>query len=264
MTLNFSDMVVIVTGSSAGIGAAAVEGFAAGGAKVVVNYAHNADAAEKVAQNCRDKGGEAIVVGADLSRAENCGRLVQSAIDKWGRLDVVVNNAGTTKFVNHNDLEGLSPEDFHNIYALNVVAPYEMIKAARPHLAKQGGSVVNISSIAGVRAVGSSLAYVASKGGLNSLTMGLARSLAADGIRVNAVCPGFVGTDWFRNVFGEENFQRIAKAQKNLTPSDHVAGPDDICGPILFFAHPMSRHVTGQFLLVDGGMTLGMPFKLED
>jgi 3-oxoacyl-[acyl-carrier protein] reductase len=264
MALDFSNKVVIVTGSSAGIGAAAVKGFAAGGAKVVVNYAHNEKAAQQVAADCTAAGGEAIIVGADLSQPENCAKLVNSAIDKWGRLDVIVNNAGTTKFVSHDDLEGLSAEDFHQIYALNVIAPYEMAKAGRPYLAKNGGAIVNVSSIAGVRAVGSSLAYVASKGGLNSMTLGLARSLASDRIRVNAVCPGFVGTDWFRNVFGEDNFNRIAEAQRNLTPSNHVAGPEDLTGPILFFAHPLSGHVTGQLLVVDGGMLLGMPFKLGD
>jgi 3-oxoacyl-[acyl-carrier protein] reductase len=135
-----------------------------------------------------------------------------------------------------------------------------MIKSARPHLAKSGnGAIVNISSVAGVRAVGSSLAYIASKGGLNSMTMGLARALGAEGIRVNAVCPGFVGTDWFRNVFGENGFNKIVEAQTAVTPLNRVASPEDIQGPILFFASPLSRHVTGQLLVVDGGMLLGMP-----
>lgn len=263
MQLDFSGKVIIITGSSAGIGAAAARGFASGGGHVVINYAHNRDAGEAVAQDCRQAGGEACLVHADISTPEGRQALVDAALSHWGKIDVLVNNAGTTRFVDHSNLDGLSPDDFHDIYDMNLVAPYEMIKLTRPHLAENGGgAIINISSVAGVGAVGSSLAYIASKGGLNSMTMGLARALAPDGIRVNAVCPGFVGTDWFRNAFGDEGFERISNAQKARTPSGYVAGPDDICGPILFFAHPISHHVTGQHLVVDGGMLLGMPNKL--
>jgi 3-oxoacyl-[acyl-carrier protein] reductase len=260
MSLDFSGKVAIVTGSSAGIGAAAARGLAQGGASVVINYSNSQDAADKVVAECKALGGDAIAVKADLSISTNCAELVKAAIEKWGRLDILVNNAGTTKFVDHADLDSLDPEDFKKIYALNVIAPFEMIKAARPHLAANGdGSIVNISSVAGVRAVGSSLAYIASKGGLNSMTMGLARALGAEGIRVNAVCPGFVGTDWFRNVFGEDGYNKIVDAQTAVTPLNRVAGPEEIQGPILFFANSLSRHVTGQLLVVDGGMLLGMP-----
>ncbi len=263
MQLDFSDKVIVITGSSAGIGAAAARAFAAGGGHVVINYARNQAAGEAVAEDCREAGGQACVVQADVATAEGRQALIDAALSQWGKIDVLVNNAGTTKFVDHSDLEGLSPEDFHTIYDMNLVAPYEMIKCARPHLAKQGGAIVNISSVAGVGAVGSSLAYVASKGGLNSMTMGLARALAPEGIRVNAVCPGFVGTDWFRTVFGDEGFDKIANAQRARTPSGHVAAAEDISGPILFFAHPISHHVTGQHLVVDGGMLMGMPFKIS-
>jgi 3-oxoacyl-[acyl-carrier protein] reductase len=115
--------------------------------------------------------------------------------------------------------------------------------------------------VAGVRGIGSSIAYAASKGALNSTTMALARALGKDKIRVNAVCPGFVGTDWFRNALGEEAFAAISDAQRQLTPMDQVAGSEDITGPIMFFASRHSQHVTGQLLVVDGGMLLGMPFS---
>jgi len=152
--------------------------------------------------------------------------------------------------------------DFEQIYALNLIAPYQMIKHARPYLAKADApSIVNISSIAGVRGIGSSLAYVASKGALNSMTMALARSLGPENIRVNAVCPGFVGTDWFRNAFGDEVFEQIAEGQRQNTPMGRAGSPQDTKGPILFFANRASAHVTGQLLVVDGGMLLGMPFK---
>ncbi|MEE3059924.1 MAG: SDR family oxidoreductase, partial [Pseudomonadota bacterium] len=110
--------------------------------------------------------------------------------------------------------------------------------------------------------VGSSVAYVASKGALNSMTLALARALGEDNIRVNAVCPGFVGTDWFRNALGEEMFDRIVDGQKKSTPMHRAGTPDDISGPILFFSNRVSKHVTGQLLVVDAGMLLGMPVKI--
>jgi 3-oxoacyl-[acyl-carrier protein] reductase len=118
---------------------------------------------------------------------------------------------------------------------------------------------VNISSVAGVHGIGSSIAYAASKGALNTATLSLARALGSEKIRVNAVCPGFVGTDWFRNAFGDEMFGKISAGQKAVTPMDQVASAQDITGPILFFASRMSHHITGQLLVVDGGLLLGMP-----
>ena len=210
----------------------------------------------------RDRG-DALAVQADVSDDAEGKTLVEAAMDKWGRLDILVNNAGTTKFMNHDDLEGLTAEDFEQIYALNLIGPYQMIKHARPYLAKSDApSVVNISSVAGVRGIGSSIAYVASKGALNSTTLALARSLGPENIRVNAVCPGFVGTDWFRNAFGDEVFEQIAQGQRNSTPMGRAGSPEDTKGPILFFASRASAHVTGQLLVVDAGMLLGMPFKI--
>ena len=261
--MDFSDQVAIVTGSSAGIGEAAAIGIAEGGGKLVINYSKNAEAAEKVVVACKAAGGDAIAVQADVSSDADGKKLVEAAIDQWGRLDILVNNAGTTKFMDHDNLEGLDAADFEQIYALNLIGPYQMIKHARPHLAKADApSVVNISSVAGVRGIGSSLAYVASKGALNSMTLALARSLGPDNIRVNAVCPGFVGTDWFRNAFGDEVFEAIAEGQRKGTPMGRAGSPQDTKGPILFFANRMSAHVTGQLMVVDAGMLLGMPFKI--
>ena len=261
--MDFSNQVAIVTGSSAGIGEAAAIGMAEGGAKLVINYSKSAEAADKVVAACKAASGDAIAVQADVSDDANCKTLVEAAMDKWGRLDILVNNAGTTKFMDHDNLDGLDAADFEQIYALNLVGPYQMIKHARPHLAKADApSIVNISSVAGVRGIGSSLAYVASKGALNSTTLALARSLGPENIRVNAVCPGFVGTDWFRNAFGDDVFEQIAEGQRKGTPMGRAGGPDDIKGPILFFASRASAHVTGQLLVVDAGMLLGMPFKI--
>ena len=260
--MDFTGQVAIVTGSSAGIGADAALGIAKHGGKVVVNYASNQAAGEAIAAKCKELGGDAITVGADVSEDANCKMLVDAAMDTWGQLDILVNNAGTTKFINHDNLEGLDKNDFEQIYALNLIAPYQMVKQARPHMKNSDApSIVNISSVAGVRGIGSSIAYAASKGALNSATMALARALGKDKIRVNAVCPGFVGTDWFRNALGEEAFAAISDAQRQLTPMNQVAGSEDITGPIMFFASRHSQHVTGQLLVVDGGMLLGMPFS---
>lgn len=261
--MNFSEQVAIITGSSAGIGEAAAIGVAEGGGKVVINYSKNVEAAEKVVAACKAAGGDAIAVKADVSEDAQGKALVEAAMDEWGRLDILVNNAGTTKFMDHDNLDGLDAADFEQIYALNLVGPYQMIKHARPHLAKSDApSIVNISSVAGVRGIGSSIAYVASKGALNSTTLALARSLGPENIRVNAVCPGFVGTDWFRNAFGDEMFEKIAEGQRRGTPMGRAGSPDDVKGPILFFASRMSAHVTGQLMVVDAGMLLGMPFKI--
>ena len=261
--MDFSDQVAIITGSSAGIGEAAALGIAKGGGKLVINYSKSADAAETVAAACKAAGGDAITVQADVSADADGKKLVEAAMDQWDRLDILVNNAGTTKFMDHDNLDGLEAADFEQIYALNLIGPYQMIKHARPHLKNADApSIVNISSVAGVRGIGSSIAYVASKGALNSMTLALARSLGPDNIRVNAVCPGFVGTDWFRNAFGDEVFEAIAEGQKKGTPMGRAGSPADTTGPILFFANRMSAHVTGQLLVVDAGMLLGMPFKI--
>ncbi|MGC6534885.1 MAG: SDR family NAD(P)-dependent oxidoreductase [Parvibaculales bacterium] len=261
--MDFSDQVAIVTGSSAGIGEAAAIGIAEGGGKLVINYSKSAEAAEKVVAACKAAGGDAIAVQADVSSDADGKKLVEAAMDQWGRLDILVNNAGTTKFMDHDNLEGLDAADFEQIYALNLIGPYQMIKHARPHMKQSDApSIVNISSVAGVRGIGSSLAYVASKGALNSMTLALARSLGPDNIRVNAVCPGFVGTDWFRNAFGDEVFEAIAEGQRKGTPMGRAGSPQDTKGPILFFANRMSAHVTGQLMVVDAGMLLGMPFKI--
>ena len=260
---NLKGKVAIVTGSSSGVGTATALQLAGLGCHVVVNYHSNSAGAERVVEQCQALGVQALAVGGDVAKDEVCKALAQAAIDKWGRIDVLVNNAGTTKFMDHDNLEGLDAADFEQIYALNLIGPYQMINHARPHLAKADApSVVNISSVAGVRGIGSSLAYVASKGALNSMTLALARSLGPDNIRVNAVCPGFVGTDWFRNAFGDEVFEAIAEGQRKGTPMGRAGSPQDTKGPILFFANRISAHVTGQLMVVDAGMLLGMPFKI--
>ena len=253
--------VAIVTGSSSGIGAATVRQLADRGCNVVINYSRSQTPAETVAEECRAKGVEAIAVKANVGEEAECLRLVAAAKDRWGRLDALVNNAGTTKFVAHDDLDGLAPQDFLDIYKINVVAAYMMIRAARPLLKASGdGSVVNASSIAGVMGTGSSIAYAASKGALNTMTLSLARALGPE-IRVNTVCPGFVQGDWLRQGMGAERYDATKAALEATTPLRRAGGPEHMAEAILMFLEAGS-HITGEFLMADGGGHLaGSPLK---
>jgi 3-oxoacyl-[acyl-carrier protein] reductase len=249
--------VAIVTGAATGIGAATAAALARRGAKVLLNYRSSVAEAERTVEDIRAQGGEARTSQADVAQDADCRRLVASALETWGRLDIVVNNAGTTKFAAHDYLDALSGEDFASIYATNVIGPFQMIRAARDHLKAYRGRVVNVSSIAGILGVGSSIAYAATKGALNTLTLSLARALAPE-IRVNAVCPGYVATEWFSRRFGEEGSQRIAAGVAEVNPLKQVASPGDIANAIIFLAGPESGQVTGETLLVDSGAHLAL------
>ena len=144
--MDFKNKVVIVTGSATGIGAACVQRLAAEGARVVVNYSRNASAAEATAQSCRDAGGETLLVKADVAQDADCRRMAQAALDAWGRIDALVNNAGTTRFVGLRDLDGLSAEDFQKIYAVNVIGAFQMARACAAALRASHGAIVNVPS----------------------------------------------------------------------------------------------------------------------
>ncbi len=250
--------VAIVTGAGTGIGAATAVGLARRGANVIVNYARSAEAAAKVVEAARGFGVEARAVQGDVSQDDDCKRLAAETLAAFGRIDILVNNAGTTKFVQHSNLDGLTAEDFQTIYAVNVIGPYQMTRACVPALKASGqGSIVNISSIAGVAGVGSSIAYTASKGALNTMTLSLARALAPE-IRVNAVCPGYVATEWFSKRFGDKTADQIKDNQtrENLLPV--IADGEEIAKTVLFFCSPDSANITGEFLLTDSGMHLAV------
>lgn len=251
----------IVTGSSSGIGAAAVRMLADRGCNVVINYSRSEGPAEAVAEECRAKGVKAITVKANVGDDADCRRLVQEAVNAFGRLDCLVNNAGTTKFVAHDDLEGLNGDDFLDIYKVNVVGGYQMIRAAAPHMKASGdGSVVNVSSIAGVMGTGSCVAYAASKGAVNTMTLSLARALGPE-IRVNTVCPGFVQGSWLREGMGAERYDRTKQHLEDTTALRRAGGPEHMAEAILMFLESGS-HITGEFLLADGGMHLaGAPLR---
>jgi NAD(P)-dependent dehydrogenase (short-subunit alcohol dehydrogenase family) len=254
--MNLKGAVTVVTGSSSGLGAAAAKLLAGKGCRVVVNYSKSAEEAEKIARDCRAAGSDAIVVKADVAEDRDCRRLAQAALDKWGRIDALINNAGTTKFAPASDLDTLDAGDFQRIYGVNVIGTYQMTRAVAPAMKKAGrGAVVNVSSIASTRGSGSSLAYAASKGALNTLTIGLARALAPE-IRVNAILPGFFDSPWLRGGLGQ-TFDE-AKARVEASAALGRAGTPEDMAEVAVALIECADYVTGQLLPVEGGQLLAV------
>ena len=245
--------VAIVTGGGTGIGAAVVRQLVAREVRCVINYASSRDEAEALAAELGDA---AIAVQADVVEDSACRALAAAAVEAFGRLDFLVNNAGRTKYANHEDMDELQAEDFIDIYRLNTIAPFQMIRACAPALRESDmGAVVNVASVAGVFGIGSSVAYAASKGALITMTKSLARVLAP-AIRVNAVAPSYVATGWFEKRLGSEAFGRLNERIAAATPMGIAAGPDDIAGPVVMLLDPATRAITGEVMLLDTGAHL--------
>ena len=242
----------LVTGGSSGIGASTARMLAKKGWAVAINYAHNAAPAEKLA---KELGG--IAVQADVAEDEQCRRLAKTVLDKFGSLDALVNNAGTTKVVAHNDLEGLSGEDFQRIFQLNVIAPFQMVRACADALKKSHGAIVNVSSAASVLGTGSSVAYAASKAALETMSLSLARSLAPE-VRVNVVAPGHTNTPWHPAVRGPERAAEVEKRYSAIAPLKCVSQPEDVADAIVWLIEG-ARNVTGETIYVDAGMHIATP-----
>mgnify|MGYP001589503324 FL=1 len=254
--MELKNAVCIVTGSASGIGAASAIMLAGRGARVVVNYSKSEDAARATLKACAATGAEALLVKADVAQDADCRRLAQSALDRWGRIDALVNNAGATKFADHANLDALSAEDFQRIYSVNVVGTYQMVRACAPAMKQNGrGAVVNVSSIAGKNGMGSSMAYAASKGALNTLTMSLARSLGPE-IRVNAVCPGMVDTKWLRDGYGPR-YAAIEARYRQGTPLGRPGKPEEVAAVIVWLIEGADL-MTGDLISVDSGMHMGL------
>src|SRR5512140_1539966 len=260
MRMSKDGLCAIVTGSASGLGAATAAILAKGGARIVVNYSSSKKEAEATADLCRTAGGEVIVVQGDVSRDEDCKKIVAAA-SGWGRLDILVNNAGTTKHVAHADLDGLSAEDFQRLYGVNTIGPFQMVRAARSLLeagAKASGrasAVVNVSSVAGISGIGSSIAYAASKGALNTITYSLARALAPL-IRVNTICPGYIDTTWFSKGRGEEGARQVRESVIAKVPLKVASSADDVAALVCFLATPPSSNMTGEVVRMDAGLHL--------
>jgi 3-oxoacyl-[acyl-carrier protein] reductase len=246
--------VAIITGAATGIGRAVALELAGRGAHIVVNYAKSeADARETVAA-VEQLGVEALLAQGDVADDADCRRIVDGAVAKWNRIDVLVNNAGTTVFVPHAELEALTTDAWDRIFAVNVRGAFQMARAATPALKASGnGAIVNISSTAGSTGLGSSIAYAASKAALDNLTISLARALAP-AVRVNAVAPGFVDSRWLVEGYGEK-LDAIRKLVKQQTPLREVGRPEHIAQVVASVVTGMDL-VTGQVINVDGGYVI--------
>jgi ketoreductase RED2 len=240
----FEDRVVLVTGSSSGIGAATARAFAAEGARVVVNSSSSVEAGEAVAAGLD---GAAYVQG-DVADPAGADALVAATVERFGRLDVLVNNAGRTRVISHADLDAVTDEVFREIFEVNVFGTFRLTRAALPHLRASGdGAVVNVSSVAGVRPTGSSIPYAVSKAALNHLTALLANVTGPE-VRINAVAPGLVRTPW------TEGWGPLHDAMATRVPAGRSGEPEDIAAVIVDVA--AARYITGQVVVADGGMSL--------
>jgi 3-oxoacyl-[acyl-carrier protein] reductase len=246
----------IVTGGGTGVGRATALELARRGAAVLVNYSRSRDEAERTVEEVRSLGVKAIAVEADVADDAACRRMVDAAIREFQRIDVLVNNAGTTRFVHAADMDKVTDDDWQRIYAVNVVGPFHCARAVRePMLASGGGQIVNVSSVAAFAGKGSSIPYAASKGALNNLTIALARALAPK-IRVNSVAPGFITGRWLKQGLGETSYDRMKQALEESCPLEKVCEPADVAAAIMSLVVG-SQMVTGQCLIVDGGMLIG-------
>lgn len=244
--MNKDAPVALVTGSTSGIGEAVVRRLVAAGHRVVVNSVTSVDAGRAlVAELGAD---ETHYVQGDIAVLEDAQRLIRETLERFGRLDVLVNNAGTTQVIPHGDLESATPEVFRRLFDVNVIGAWQLTVAAMPHLRASGaGCVVNVSSLAGVRPTGSSIPYAVSKAALNHLTRLLANVVGPD-VRVNAVAPGLVDTPW------TADWSVIRSFVHATAPLQRSAQPDDVAELVMTLVR--ATYVTGEIWVVDGGLQL--------
>ncbi|MEE0553328.1 MAG: 3-oxoacyl-[acyl-carrier-protein] reductase [Clostridia bacterium] len=239
----------IVTGGSRGIGRAVAVRLAKDGMNLVINYRGNSAAAEETERMCRELGAEVLLVQGDVSCAEDCEKLAAQAKEAFGRVDVLVNNAGITR---DGLLARMTEEDFRAVLDVNLVGPWNMMKAVNRIMMKQRyGRIVNLSSVTGLMGNMGQTNYAAAKAGILGMTKSYAREVAGRGITVNAVAPGFIDTDM------TEAMPEGAK-DKIITgiPMGRTGKPEDVAEAVAFLASEQAGYITGEVLRVDGGMAM--------
>lgn len=243
--------VALVTGSATGVGRATAVKLAALGFDVIVNYTKSEQEAEETVRLVEAEGTNALLIRCDISDESAVREMVGKIKDEYGTLNVLVNNAGCTFPVPHKNLDEMTSEKWDRILDVNLKGTFFVTRAATPLLRTSGeGSVVNVSSVAGISGIGSSIAYCASKGALNTMTKSLARVLAPE-IRVNAVCPGPIDTRWLRDWMSEEQINEFTADY----PIPRCSSPDDVADTICYLAVGTSM-TTGQCVVLDGGRTM--------
>lgn len=246
----------IVTGSGTGVGRATAIKLAKRGCAVLINYSRSQTAADSVGAEVAALGVPVRVFRADVANDAECRAMVAAALETFGRLDVLVNNAGTTRFIPHADLDAVMPDDWDRVMSVNLRGAFQVTRAARDALVASGqGAVVNVTSIAGLRAIGSSIPYCASKAALNNLTLSLARVLAPK-VRVNAVAPAFIAGEWLKEGLGPA-YDKTKAYWEGRAVLGKVCEPDDVADAILSLIEG-SELVTGQIIPVEGGQMLAM------
>ncbi len=240
--------VALITGSATGVGRACAVRFAQLGFAVIVNYSKSEDDAVETARLCEEFGVPVQVIAATVADDAQVKGMIDHVVEAFGGIDVLINNAGTTHFIPHDNLDAVTDEIWDEIFQVNLKGAFYCSRAAMPHLKARQGSIVNVSSVAGQSGQGSSIPYCASKGALNTLTKSLARAFGPD-VRVNAVAPGPILTRWLEG--------RDAQIQKYLeqAPLAKAATPEDIADAVVFLAVGTAL-TTGQILVVDGGRTM--------
>ena len=247
--IDLTDKVAVVTGGSRGIGRAIALKLASLGAKVVVNYRVNAEAAQEVVEAIKAQGGEAIAVQADVRNADDAKRLVQTAQSTYGRLDILVNNAGIHR---DNLLVRMSEEDWDAVMDTNLRGTFNCTKAAmRPMMKQRYGRIVNITSVSGLAGNPGQANYSAAKAGLVGFTKAVAKEVGPRKITVNAIAPGYITTD--QTAYLPEEWK--AKAIE-MTPLGRAGSPEDIANAVAFLASDEAGFVTGVVLRVDGGLAM--------
>ena len=242
--------VALVTGASRGIGAAIAKKLAADGAFVIVNYNGSKERADGVVDEIKAAGGEAVAMQCDVSDFEACGAFITEIVKPYGRLDILVNNAGITK---DGLLMKMSEADFDSVINTNLKGAFNTIRhASRQFLKQKSGRIMNISSVSGLLGNAGQANYAASKSGVIGLTRSVARELASRQITVNAVAPGFVGTEMI-----EAMTDSAKEAMTGMIPFGRIGEPEEIAETVAFLASDGARYITGQVIAVDGGMSIG-------